>query len=368
MRVSPGQGPLRVLAILEAGDLYPSGTVRGLIYRKYFERDGIEIRFVSRIHLPIRRLMDSPPRWLRFMLRFGVFAELMTSINRRLTRRCERAALAAAKHYDVVYMSKVTSFAFVKSMRRATAARLVLDFGDAVWLPRWRIDRFDETLKTVDAITTDNALTAAYVRQFNPNCTVIPDCPNIEEFDRARSTVRKAAGRRVVLGWVGSRSSAFNLYVVWEALERVFARHESLELRLMGVASDNLPPFERVRYSCVPTYDQAQMIEEVLKMDIGLFPLQDVEACRVRGVLKGAIYMSGEVAVVCSPVGQCIDLIQDGVNGMLASSTEDWEEKLEKLIVNQNLRRKIAHAGLETVRSQFTVAKSYPLLKSVLEG
>ena len=246
---------------------------------------------------------------------------------------------------------------------------MVLDFVDALWLPRLRIDNFDKILETVDAVTTDNPITAAYARQINPNSTVIPDCPNVEEFDRARSRKTKLmAGGRVVLGWVGSTSTVYNLYVVWEALERLFARHENLELRLIGAASDSLPPFERVRYSCVATYDQAQMIDEVLKMDIGLFPLQDVEACRARGVLKASIYMSGGAAVVCSPVGQCVDFIQDGVNGMLARSTEEWEAQIEKLILNQDLRHRIAGAGLETVRSNLTLDKSFALLKAVLKG
>jgi hypothetical protein len=92
-------------------------------------------------------------------------------------------------------------------------------------------------------------------------------------------------------------------------------------VRLVGTGDDPAlrPPFERVRYSAVPYYDQSTMIDEVLGMDIGLFPLQDVERSRVRGVLKAAIYMCGEAAVVASPVGQTPEVISNGVNGVLAS-------------------------------------------------
>jgi hypothetical protein len=102
-------------------------------------------------------------------------------------------------------------------------------------------------------------------------------------------------------------------------------------------------------------------------MDIGLFPLQDVEACRVRGVLKATVYMSGEAVAVCSPVGQCCDLIRDGLNGMLAATPEEWETKIARLITDEGLRRSIAAQGLATVRSGFTVDSSYRLLRAALQ-
>jgi glycosyltransferase involved in cell wall biosynthesis len=359
---------LRILAVLEAGDAYPSGRVRGLIYKDLFARDGDVIQFVSRLNVSFVRMMNAPPRWLRFLLQYGVLARLVERLGRILTARNERTALLMAKDFDVVYMSKVTSADFIDRMRGASTARLVLDFGDAIWLPRYRIERIDRLIKSADAVTTDNPYTAEYVRRFNANCTVVPDSPQTEIFDGFRGSFPKTgSNERIVIGWIGTRSTAYNLYVVWEALERLFARRTNIELRLVGAALADLPPFERVRYTCVTAYDQSRMIEEVLKMDIGLFPLQDVEACRVRGVLKATVYMSGEAVAVCSPVGQCRDLIEDGINGMLAATPEEWETKIERLIADESLRRSIAARGLSTVRTAFTMENSYRLLRTALQ-
>jgi glycosyltransferase involved in cell wall biosynthesis len=219
----------------------------------------------------------------------------------------------------------------------------------------------------VDAVTTDNELTATYIRRFNSNCTVIPDCPQVEWFDRRRNDITRAQQGTITLGWIGTPGTAYNLYVVWEALERLFDKHPDIHLRILGATPEFLPPFEKVRYSFVPRYTQAQMIDEALKMDIGLFPLQDVEACRVRGVLKATVYMSAGVVPVCSPVGQCVDLIKDGENGMLAGTAKDWEGKLALLIGDPALRKRLADNGLRDVRSKFTVDRSFALLKNVLE-
>jgi glycosyltransferase involved in cell wall biosynthesis len=108
------------------------------------------------------------------------------------------------------------------------------------------------------------------------------------------------------------------------------------------------------------------MVREVLGMDIGLFPLFNIEESAIRGVLKATIYMGGEAAVIASPRGQVPELIRDGVNGMLASSNQEWIQKLEKLITDHELRRKLASAGLQTVRREYSLENSFhPLLQAL---
>lgn len=354
--------------VLEAGDFYPSGTIRGYIYREKFQAAGIEVTYVSRLVDSFLRLATTPSRFMRLILRVPYAGRIAAWMERRAIARNEARIARAAQGVDAVYMSKVTSLPFVQKLRAATGARLVLDFGDAVWLPRWGNRAFPQLLAAVDAVTTDNEFTAKYVRSINPNCTVIPDCPQIEAFEPRRPHIRKPSGERIVIGWIGSASTAYNLYVAWEALERVFARHSNAHLRIVGAGPEWLPPFERVRYSCLPRYQQQEMVEEGLQMHVGLFPLQDVEACRVRGVLKATVYMSAEAAVIASPIGQIPELITDGVNGLIAASTDEWEEKLERLIVDAPYRERLARAGLDHVRRDFTVDRSFQLLRSVLEG
>ena len=108
------------------------------------------------------------------------------------------------------------------------------------------------------------------------------------------------------------------------------------------------------------------MVQEVLAMDIGLFPHFKVEDARARGNGKAMIYMAGEVAAVCQNIGENPRLIQDGVNGMLAGNHQEWFEKLETLILNADKRRAIAAAGLKTIRDQFTAEKNFQRLKHAL--
>jgi glycosyltransferase involved in cell wall biosynthesis len=358
----------RVLIVLEAGQAYPSGFIRGLIYQDYFRRAGFETEYVNRLFPPLVQLLGTPSRFLRPILVAGLGKGLFF-LQEALAYAMENNIVEQAKRHTVVYLSKVSSFRLLRRLRQETRARLVLDFGDALWLPRYRVAHFRELLGLVDAVTTDNELTAAYIRQYNPHCVVIPDCPQVEWFDQQRTSYRRTDAETITLGWLGTPGTVYNLYVIWEALEQLFVRHPNLHLRLVGTGPEHpaLPPFEKIKYSCRPRYSQAEMIREVLDMDIGLFPLQDVEASQVRGVLKATVYMAGEAVVVCSPVGQCVELIREGVNGFLAGSSQEWAEKLEYLIVNSPIRRQVAAAGLETVRKSFTVEQSFAKLSAVLD-
>lgn len=352
----------KLLVVLEAGDSLPSGVIRGLAYEDLFAENGFDAQFVSRRpgslfktkRFPLRQLLD--------------FAPLRNRLVSRLTARNENRIRKLARGADVIYLNKVSSQSLLQDLLKEKNARIVYDFGDAIWLQEWSASELNEVLRQMDAVTTDNEITARYVRRVNPNCVVIPDAPALDAFDARRRELSRKPADRVVLGWLGSPATAYNLYVIWEALEELFKRHQHLHLRLVGTGNDLrlLPEFENVRFSCVPFYDQSKMVEEVFGMHIGLFPLQDVERCRMRGVFKATNYMSGEAAVIASPVGQCADFIQDSVNGMLAATKGEWVEKLERLIVDEGLRRGLAENGLASVRANFRVEQSFAKLKEVL--
>ena len=360
---------MKVLAVLEAGDRIPSGVVRALIYKDLFARDGLDVEFVARQPLAARDFVSNPPRILR---RIVWRQRVQKYILRKAEMRCEAEIVRKSAGVDIVYLSKVTSLPFYRTLRAATTARIILDFGDAVWLydeGRKEAD-FQEVLRIVDSVTTDNEATADYVRRFNANCTVIPDSPQLEEFDRRRAANPKRTSDQTVLGWIGTPSTLYNLYAIWEALEEIGSRFPNVVLRIVGAGYDPAlwPAFENIRYSICPTYDQSTMIDEIFGMDIGLFPLQNVTRSRVRGVLKAAVYMSGEAAVVASPVGQVKDVIVHEENGLLATTEVEWVAALERLILDAEFRRSLTAAGLETVRRDFTTQRSWTLLRDVLLG
>jgi len=184
-------------------------------------------------------------------------------------------------------------------------------------------------------------------------------------FDMWRSTMTRDP-ERVVLGWIGSPESAASLYAIWEPLEELFAQYPDLHLRIVGAEARDLPRFELVNWSCRPTYNQEEMVQEVLGMDIGLCPLFRTEDSRARGTLKAMVYMSGEATAVCQNYGENARLIRDAENGLLADTPQEWRDKLIWLLAYPSERRVIARRGLQTIRSGFTLHRCFQRLMDVL--
>jgi glycosyltransferase involved in cell wall biosynthesis len=65
--------------------------------------------------------------------------------------------------------------------------------------------------------------------------------------------------------------------------------------------------------------------------------------------------MALAIPTVMSPVGVNSKIIEDGRNGLLASSHDEWVDKLSELVESAELRRRLGAAGRETVVQEYSV-------------
>ena len=56
----------KILIILEAGKIYPSGITRGLIYRNYLKNKGYRFKFVNRNSPFLLQILIHPPSLMGF--------------------------------------------------------------------------------------------------------------------------------------------------------------------------------------------------------------------------------------------------------------------------------------------------------------
>ncbi|MBK7963899.1 MAG: glycosyltransferase [Bacteroidetes bacterium] len=90
-------------------------------------------------------------------------------------------------------------------------------------------------------------------------------------------------------------------------------------------------------------------------------PLPDDEWAKGKCGLKGLQYMAMSIATVMSPVGVNTEIIQDGENGMLATETVEWVDKISRLIEDQGLRQKCGFNGRKTVEEKYSVKALQPI-------
>lgn len=297
-------------------------------------------------------------------LQRGVDRLCVGPLYRGLVRRQERRILKLAEQADVAYLVGVPSANLHERLCELPALKVVMDVVDALWLPyhqQFGWDQFDAMIARADGVTCKSEGIAAYVRTRNSNAFVIPDSPQLPAFDNQRRAVRPDSDR-VTLAWVGSPDATPSLNLLHGVLEQLAERFSRLSLTILGADARRLAQFEKLKYRLVEPYDRERMVRELLAADIGLFPLAEDEDSRVRGASKARLYMSAGIAAACQNLGENAALIDDGVNGVLAASDDEWMEKLGRLIDDATLRRSVADRGLELIRREYSPERCFQRL------
>jgi glycosyltransferase involved in cell wall biosynthesis len=347
----------------------PHDQQRGPIYAPLFAAAGAEVRYVGRRPIPIseRAIGPIPARATRSVRRTVAYRVWYRLLNRVITAINDARIERLASQFDVVLLLKVDSASLIQRLRRSTRARLVYDLADVTHRDATS-GILSAILTSVDAVTTDNTLSLAYARRHNSAVHLWPSISYVEHFDRQRHSSRRGRDDRVVLGWVGSDTTAWNLYLIVESLEDVFRDHRKLHLRLLGVPEEHevVRRFENVQASCLPVYNTNAMIREVINMDIGIFPIFDMHDPAMHGITKALVYMGGGAAVVCSPVGDCRTLVRDRENGLHAVGRAGWSAKLSELICDPALRARLAEEGVRTARSRYSLEECFNSLRAAL--
>lgn len=146
--------------------------------------------------------------------------------------------------------------------------------------------------------------------------------------------------RLPVIGWTGTFSSRTYLDMIAPALQEL-ARRIPYTLRIIGNFDYVLPGVELdvVRWSA------ESEAKDLQSLDIGVYPLADDDWSRGKAGLKIIQYQAAGLPCVASDVPLSREQLRDGETGYLVSSQEHWVERLEQLLRDPNLRRKMGRAG-----------------------
>jgi glycosyltransferase involved in cell wall biosynthesis len=95
-------------------------------------------------------------------------------------------------------------------------------------------------------------------------------------------------------------------------------------------------------------------------------PLPDGEFMRGKCGLKLIQYMACGLPAVASPVGINTEIVEEGKNGFLAASEEEWFEKLDRLVRHPELRLKLGGAGRAKVAAGYTLEHGFAKWQEIL--
>ncbi len=266
-----------------------------------------------------------------------------------------------ALQYDVVFIQREAYFmggAFFETLFKWTGKKIIFDFDDAIWLPnvsegnkKWLWLKSPQKTKSIiqlaDRVIAGNNYLADYARSFNKAVEVIPST-----IDRNIYVPAEHQANTVVIGWSGSPTTVpyFELLIpVFTKLKQRFG--EAISFTLLG---DGNYFNEALQIKGI-SWTSENEVPTINTFDIGIMPMPDDEWSKGKCAMKGIQYMALGIATVMTGVGMNKEVIQDGVNGFLANSSEEWEEKLSRLIQDADLRKRLGAAGKETIYERYTI-------------
>jgi glycosyltransferase involved in cell wall biosynthesis len=302
----------------------------------------------------------------------GRMAEKLRLVVKSLARRF--ADVRAARGYDAVYVLREAALLGPPLFERWIARSgvpFIFDFDDAVFVPYVSPSngylsylKFPGKTRSICRLAAHvmagNEYLADYARAVNDRVTVIPTT-----IDTARYTVKPpgAENEMPVIGWTGSHSTAQHLATLRGALQRL-ARQERFLLRVIGTPGFKI---EDVNVEALPWRPETE-VSELHTFDVGVMPLPDDQWSRGKCGLKALQYMAVGVPTVCSPVGVNTEIIQDGENGLIASTEDEWVETLTRLLRSAELRRRLGRAGRATVDARYSAEVQAPRVFQIIES
>jgi glycosyltransferase involved in cell wall biosynthesis len=101
-------------------------------------------------------------------------------------------------------------------------------------------------------------------------------------------------------------------------------------------------------------------------MDVGIMPLPDEPWARGKCGMKAIQYMGIGIPAVVSPVGANREIVGDGITGFHAATGAEWIERLDQLLADADLRRRLGAAARESVRLRYSAEAQAPRVAEVL--
>jgi len=166
----------------------------------------------------------------------------------------------------------------------------------------------------------------------------------------------------------GTKTHDADFSLIAPAIANLLSKYPQLRLTLIGHLT--LPP-ELAPYSSridrVPFLSSAEAYWQFLaQADINLAPLTSGQFNNCKSEIKWLEAAVLSVPSVASATSTYWELLEDGTDAFLAKTIEEWEDKLEQLIINDSKRGAIGKQARQKALTEYSPATVAPQLNAIL--
>ena len=241
---------------------------------------------------------------------------------------------------------------------KAMGAEQAVLYYQGVWRYRW-------ALQASDVVLTSTAYLAQRAEALGRKAYVHRNGLSgwmLDEAERLRQKEPSSSADKVIIGYgSGTATHRRDFAEAAPALAEVMRRHPEVELLVVGALHptealplpESLRPFrDRIRYHPPVAWREWLTLQQ--QFDINLAPLElGNPYCESKSELKYIEAAIVGVPTVASRTPAFEFAIADGETGFLAGDEAEWVEKLERLVVDADLRGRMGEAARNDVLRRY---------------
>lgn len=227
----------------------------------------------------------------------------------------------------------------------------------------WGVRAYRSLLFSCSVATTATKILRDKMSELGREAHIVPNSYNIQQRELAEQLrdEQNDNGDLIRIGYFsGSNTHSRDFALCAGAIQSVLKSNPKAVFRLVGMLhlDDSWIPFaERIeRAGFMPPLD---MLRSLAECTINLAPLEEGDLfCEGKSELKFFEAALVDVPTVASRTQPFAAAIEDGVNGFLASSPAEWEDKINRLASDAKLRAKIGAAARVSAEEKFSSGKA----------
>lgn len=335
---------------------YPFGTAPGQRFRYELFLSNIEGKFLNCAYYSF---LDNATAAVLY--KKGFWIQKVIGVIKGMMRRI--LFLLSAKNYDFIFIFRESApigppiFEFI--LGKILKKKLIYDFDDAIWLPNTtnenQIVRFIKWHSKVSSICTwsykiscGNQYLADYAAQFSDSVFVIPTVVDTKNYHNQIKNHQKK--RITTIGWTGTHSTLKYLDEIVPVLQQL-EKEVDFEFLVIADRNPNLP-LNNFRFR---KWSEETEVNDLLKIDIGIMPLKDTVWERGKCGFKAIQYMALGIPAIVSRVGVNSQIIDNGINGYLCATPEEWIDSFRILINQPYIREQMGKAAIKKIVDNYSV-------------
>lgn len=357
--MSIGGAMTEVLALTKYSYAGPSSRYRYYNYQECFQNEGVGMTIAPLFTLEYLRVGNKAAKILQVLKAYLLRIVFLLSV------------LLGYKKYDLLIIEyELLPFfpALFERLLFLRGIKYIVDYDDAIFhkydmhknvLVRMLLGKkIGQVMKMAETVIVCNAYLEQYARKYNEKVLKLPTVVLLDKYAQAEAQHTRKPDRPFTIGWIGSKSTSVYLLDILPAIEKFASRHD-VRFSFVGFDESLLPGGvkEHCKIDVVPWSEKTE-IDEILDFDVGIMPLRDDPWSQGKCGFKLVQYMSCKKPVIASPVGINASLVDEGVNGCIAKTADEWFGAFEKLYGDEQLRQRMAEANYAKILEKYNHRKN----------